>query len=194
MVRIKVQQVMTKTVLVNRWRILFLCAVLLVLVSWYVARFTRTYISYDFKPQSTVFPSGTLVCMLVGDYENYDSSATRATIRGNPYYLLIRFTTQIPGVDKITLSSVKLSGVKSSQSIYLSDVDNKKFVVHKAGSRVSSFLFEHIVIDYDDIEVSGVVEIALNDGQIRKEAFSVLLKRFFKIERSNDILDMLMSA
>lgn len=170
--------------------------IFLILACILTAYTMRLYAIYDYKPKISKVSKGELEFLLNGDYVDNDSSSIKSTTKGNPYYLLIRYSSK-EEINNVKLTSIKIRGTtKAGKNFDYFEAKNIKGNIYDdvTGTRTIAFLCENLIIKFEDIEITGKIETFSVIGQREIINFSVILQKDFKMEIRNVILDGFMSA
>lgn len=149
---------------------------------------------YDYHPSISETPFGTLTIELKGTYKEDLKSSPKKTIRGNPYYLLIRqtFKDKEPKISHIKLKSAELK----SESEELIDFQFKNTAEEVKGPGYDdfyyvSFLYENINIKYEKYIIKGKLIYYMDDDQVGEIEFSHVLEKNYHFDKVNAWLESL---
>ncbi|MEA3357492.1 MAG: hypothetical protein U9Q67_03590 [Patescibacteria group bacterium] len=145
---------------------------------------------YDYKPITYQYDNGEVGAKLIGT----DISSNKETVRSSPYELFIWFEANSKTTGTVLITSIELYNIDDISIVFKNEnVLKESFKDNSFGTSSAYFSIKQLDLKYVQYKLVITCQIASEDF-VTTEKIEVYFKKDYKEYKSNDILDMIMSA
>ena len=166
----------------------FKCSVLIIVMALSLGFFMiRVFENYDYNPAVLKYEWGKINITLSGTPR--DIKGERRTVKGTPYDLILGFYLNNYAINQIALKRLYLINAANEQRVFSVQEEYVKSVEYSNNTYRTFFSFYKLDLAYGDFWLDIEFKCA---GEIYTER--VLIKRNYNENKSNDVVDVILSV